>query len=168
MRCPQNNRWYGRSGRGDGEGVQDVGFACDSTVCGCCICYALSGDLRNEHVEVSFGFDTATKVYSECVAALCADSSSTRKTYHLCRLMGRTASHITLEVGLQVHPNVTLIGEECLAKSMGLRDVVKELADVVCQRSLLGRNYGVFVLPEGLIDFLPDMAFLLRELNDGT
>jgi pyrophosphate--fructose-6-phosphate 1-phosphotransferase len=117
-------------------------------------------------VFFSFGFDTATKVYAETVAALCADAASAKKVYHICRLMGRTASHITLEVALQAHPNVTLIGEECLAKQMGLRAVVSELADVVCQRALLGRNYGVFILPEGLVDFLPDVSKLLHELNE--
>jgi pyrophosphate--fructose-6-phosphate 1-phosphotransferase len=126
----------------------------------------IDGDLRNEHVEISFGFDTATKVYSERVAALCADAASARKMYHICRLMGRTASHITLEVGLQVHPNLTLIGEEIRERKMGLKEVVKEMADVVAQRSLLGRNYGVFILPEGLVDFLPDISKLLGELNE--
>ena len=86
--------------------------------------------------------------------------------YHICRLMGRTASHITLEVALQCHPNVTLIGEECAKLSKGLREIIKDLADVVCQRSLLGRNYGVFILPEGLIDFVPDVSKLLHELNE--
>jgi pyrophosphate--fructose-6-phosphate 1-phosphotransferase len=126
----------------------------------------IDGDLRNEFIEMSFGFDTACKVYSEQVAALCADAVSARKTYHFCRLMGRTASHITLEVALQTHPNIALIGEEIQAKRQTLSSITKSIADVICTRALQGKHYGCVILPEGLVDFLPDVAALIAELNE--
>lgn len=126
----------------------------------------IDGDLRNEFIEMSFGFDTATKVYSEQVAALCADAVSARKTYHFCRLMGRTASHITLEVALQTHPNVALIGEEIQARGYTLSEIVKMIADVISTRALQHKHYGCIILPEGLVDFLPDVGRLISELND--
>jgi pyrophosphate--fructose-6-phosphate 1-phosphotransferase len=126
----------------------------------------IDGDLRNEYIEMSFGFDTATKVYSEQVAALCADAVSARKTVHFCRLMGRTASHITLEVALQTHPNVTLIGEEIQAKGHTLSSITKSIADVISTRALQGKHYGCVILPEGLVDFLPDVGALIQELNE--
>jgi len=126
----------------------------------------IDGDLRNEQVEMSFGFDSACKTFSEKVAALCADAVSARKTYHVCRLMGRTASHITLEVALQTHPNVALIGEEVQARGQGLSAVAKSIADIIATRALQNKHYGCIILPEGLVDFLPDVSALLGELNE--
>lgn len=126
----------------------------------------IDGDLRNEYINMSFGFDTATKIYSERIAALAIDAVSARKTYHWCRLMGRTASHITLECALQTHPNVALIGEEIQAKKVTLAMLTKQIADVIVERSKRGKHYGIIILPEGLVDFLVDISQLLEELND--
>jgi len=126
----------------------------------------IDGDLRNEYLDISFGFDTATKVFSEKVAALAADAVSARKTWHICRLMGRTASHITLEVALQTHPNVTLIGEEIQQRGLTLRQIIKNICDVIATRALQSKHYGVIILPEGLVDFLPDVSKLTSELNE--
>lgn len=106
------------------------------------------------------------KTLSEKVAALCADAVSARKTYHFCRLMGRTASHITLEVALQTHPNVALIGEEVKERKQGLSAIVRSIADIIATRALQGKHYGCVILPEGLVDFLPDVGVLLAELNE--
>jgi len=126
----------------------------------------IDGDLRNEYVECSFGFDTATKVYSELIANLALDASSAKKSYHLVRLMGRNASHITLECALQTHPNVVLIGEEVKAKKQKLSDIVNECCNVVCNRAETGKQYGLILLPEGLIDFMEDISELIKELNE--
>jgi len=120
----------------------------------------IDGDLKNEHIEASFGFDTATKIYSELVGNICRDVSSSQKYWHFIRLMGRSASHITLEAGLKTHPNVVLIGEEVLAKKMKLADVVEQLVDVVTRRAADGKNYGVVLVPEGLIEFIPEFPKL--------
>jgi pyrophosphate--fructose-6-phosphate 1-phosphotransferase len=126
----------------------------------------IDGDLKNDHVESSFGFDTATKTYSELVGNLCRDVNSGRKYWHFVRLMGRSASHITLEVALKTRPNVTLIGEEILAKKMTLAQVVEEIALVVARRAERKKNFGVVLVPEGLIEFVPEMKELIGNLND--
>jgi pyrophosphate--fructose-6-phosphate 1-phosphotransferase len=127
----------------------------------------IDGDLKNEHIETSFGFDTATKIYAELVGNICRDVNSARKYWHFVRLMGRSASHITLEVAFKTRPNVTLIGEEILAERMTLARVVDSVADVVARRAAAGKNYGVLLVPEGLIEFIPEFKQLIAALNDG-
>jgi pyrophosphate--fructose-6-phosphate 1-phosphotransferase len=118
----------------------------------------IDGDLKNEAIEVSFGFDTATKTYSELVGNLLADALSAKKYWFFVRLMGRSASHITLEVAQNTHPNLTLISEE----KRDLKAIVKEIADLIRERARSGKNYGMVLVPEGLIEFLPEVpqAFL--------
>ena len=126
----------------------------------------IDGDLKNEQIETSFGFDTATKIYAEMVGNICRDVNSARKYWHFVRLMGRSASHITLEVALKTHPNITLIGEEVLAKKMTLAQIVDYLAKIVAARAKDGKNFGVVLVPEGLIEFIPEMKELIAALND--
>ena len=126
----------------------------------------IDGDLKNEHIETSFGFDTATKIYSELVGNICRDVNSARKYWHFVRLMGRSASHITLEVAFKTQVNVTLIGEEVLAGKMTLAQVVDSVADVIIERSEQKKNFGVVLVPEGLIEFIPEMKELIAALND--
>ena len=127
----------------------------------------IDGDLKNEHIETSFGFDTATKIYAELVGNIERDMNSARKYWHFVRLMGRSASHITLEVAFKTHPNAVLIGEEVLAKKMTLGQVVNNLADLIAKRAKAGKNYGIVLVPEGLIEFIPEMKELISALNDG-
>lgn len=126
----------------------------------------IDGDLKNEHIEASFGFDTATKIYSEMVGNICRDVNSARKYWHFVRLMGRSASHIALEVAFKTHPNIVLIGEEVLAKKMTLGQIVDSLAKVIVARSKDKKNFGVVLVPEGLIEFIPEMKALIAALND--
>ena len=126
----------------------------------------IDGDLKNEHIETSFGFDTATKIYAELVGNIERDMNSARKYWHFVRLMGRSASHITLEVAFKTHPNAVLIGEEVLAKKMTLGQVVNQLADLIAKRAKAGKNYGIVLVPEGLIEFIPEMKELISALND--
>lgn len=126
----------------------------------------IDGDLKNEQIETSFGFDTACRVYSELIGNLMRDTSSAKKYWHFVKLMGRSASHITLECALQTHPNVTLIGEEVLAKNMKLMDIVNDIADTIAKRAEKGMDYGVVLIPEGLIEFIPEIKGLIAELND--
>ncbi|XP_047955645.1 pyrophosphate--fructose 6-phosphate 1-phosphotransferase subunit beta [Salvia hispanica] len=126
----------------------------------------IDGDLKSKEVPTSFGFDTACKIYAEMIGNVMVDARSTGKYYHFVRLMGRAASHITLECALQTHPNVTLIGEEVAAKKQTLKNVTDYIADVVCKRAELGYNYGVILIPEGLIDFIPEVQQLIAELNE--
>ena len=126
----------------------------------------IDGDLKNEHIETSFGFDTATKIYSELVGNICRDVNSARKYWHFIRLMGRSASHITLEVAFKTQVNVTLIGEEVLAKKMTLAQVVDSVAEVIIKRAEVKKNFGVVLVPEGLIEFIPEMKELIQALND--
>ena len=126
----------------------------------------IDGDLKNEHIEASFGFDTATKIYAELVGNIERDMNSARKYWHFVRLMGRSASHITLEVALKTHPNAVLVGEEVLAKKMTLGQVVKNLVDLIVKRAKAGKNYGIVLVPEGLIEFIPEMKELIGALND--
>lgn len=138
-----------------GAGVQVIG--CPKTI---------DGDLKNSEIETSFGFDTATKVYSEVIGNIMRDCNSAKKYWHFIKLMGRSASHVTLECALQTHPNITLIGEEVEAKEQTLDDVVTYIADTVADRATRGKNYGVVLVPEGLIEFIPAIKKLIAELND--
>ncbi|CAA0826499.1 Pyrophosphate--fructose 6-phosphate 1-phosphotransferase subunit beta 1 [Striga hermonthica] len=126
----------------------------------------IDGDLKCKEVPTSFGFDTACKIYAEMIGNVMVDARSTGKYYHFVRLMGRAASHITLECALQTHPNITLIGEEVAAKKQTLKNVTDYIADVICKRAEVGYNYGVILIPEGLIDFIPEVQQLIAELNE--
>ncbi|GJN29150.1 hypothetical protein PR202_gb17347 [Eleusine coracana subsp. coracana] len=126
----------------------------------------IDGDLKCKEVPTSFGFDTACKIYSEMIGNVMTDARSTGKYYHFVRLMGRAASHITLECALQTHPNVALIGEEVAAKKQTLKNVTDYITDIICKRAELGYNYGVILIPEGLIDFIPEVQKLIAELNE--
>ncbi|KAL8103300.1 pyrophosphate--fructose 6-phosphate 1-phosphotransferase subunit beta-like [Apium graveolens] len=126
----------------------------------------IDGDLKCKEVPTSFGFDTACKIYAEMIGNVMTDARSTGKYYHFVRLMGRAASHITLECALQTHPNITLIGEEVASKKETLKNVTNYIADVICKRGELGYSYGVILIPEGLIDFIPEVQQLIAELNE--
>ncbi|MBR5898320.1 MAG: diphosphate--fructose-6-phosphate 1-phosphotransferase [Muribaculaceae bacterium] len=136
-------------------GVQVIG--CPKTI---------DGDLKNGLIETSFGFDTATKVYSEVIGNIQRDCNSAKKYWHFIKLMGRSASHIALECALQTQPNICIISEEVEAKNMTLQDVVNYIADVVAARAAKGDGYGTVLIPEGLIEFIPAMKKLIAELND--
>ncbi len=138
-----------------GAGVQVIG--CPKTI---------DGDLKNSEIETSFGFDTATKTYSEVIGNIMRDCNSARKYWHFIKLMGRSASHVTLECALQTHPNITLIGEEVEQKNLSLDDVVTQIANIVKQRADAGNNFGVALIPEGIIEFIPAIKKLIAELND--
>ena len=126
----------------------------------------IDGDLKNEHIEASFGFDTATKIYAELTGNICRDVNSARKYWHFIRLMGRSASHIALEVGLKTQPNICLIGEEVRENKLTLSQIVDSIADVVAKRAEVKKNFGVVLVPEGLIEFIPEMKELISALND--
>ena len=136
-------------------GVQVIG--CPKTI---------DGDLKNDQIETSFGFDTATKVYSELIGNIERDCNSARKYWHFVKLMGRSASHIALECALQCQPNVCIISEEVEKKDMSLNQIVEQIAGVVADRASRGDNYGVVLIPEGLIEFIPSIGRLIDELND--
>lgn len=125
----------------------------------------IDGDLKNRWIETSFGFDTATKTYSELVGNIERDAASARKYWHFIRLMGRSASHIALECALKTHPNVTIISEEVQEKNRSLAAIVDEISTVVEQRSKRGDDFGIVIVPEGLIEFIPEMKALIEELN---
>jgi diphosphate--fructose-6-phosphate 1-phosphotransferase len=116
-------------------------------------------------VEISFGFDTACKTYSECIGSVMADTLSSKKYYHFIRLMGRSASHIALECALLTRPTYTFIGEEIAEKNKTLKDLVTELTEIIIKRAENGRNYGVVLVPEGLIEFIPEINTLIKEIN---
>ncbi|MDD4108172.1 MAG: diphosphate--fructose-6-phosphate 1-phosphotransferase [Prolixibacteraceae bacterium] len=126
----------------------------------------IDGDLKNDVIETSFGFDTATKVYSELIGNIQRDANSAKKYWHFIKLMGRSASHIGLECALKTHPNITLISEEVAEKKQTLGDIVDYIADVVAKRADRGENFGVALIPEGLVEFIPEMRMLISELND--
>jgi pyrophosphate--fructose-6-phosphate 1-phosphotransferase len=126
----------------------------------------IDGDLKNKYIETSFGFDTATKIYSELVGNICRDANSAQKYWHFVRLMGRSASNIVLEVGFKTQPNIVLIGEEILEKKMKIVKIVENIVDVIVKRSQVGKNFGVVLVPEGLIEFIPEMKKLILALND--
>ncbi len=126
----------------------------------------IDGDLKNAQIETSFGFDTATKVYSELIGNIERDSNSAKKYWHFIKLMGRSASHIALECALQTQANIAIISEEVAAKQMTLRQLVEMMTEIVARRAAQGLNYGVALIPEGLIEFVPEMKALIGELND--
>ena len=126
----------------------------------------IDGDLKNEDIEASFGFDTATKLYAELAGNIERDSASGRKYWHFIKLMGRSASHIGLEVALQTRPNVALVSEEVEAKKLSLGDIVDGICASVSARADKGENFGVVLVPEGLIEFVPEMKALIGELNE--
>lgn len=126
----------------------------------------IDGDLKNEWIEASFGFDTATKTYAELIGNICRDAPSGRKYWHFIRLMGRSASHIALECALQTRPNIALISEEVEAKKMSLSQIVETIASSVAARAAKGENYGIVLIPEGLIEFVPEMKVLIEGIND--
>ncbi|MDD7727245.1 MAG: diphosphate--fructose-6-phosphate 1-phosphotransferase [Bacteroidales bacterium] len=136
-------------------GVQVIG--CPKTI---------DGDLKNEQIETSFGFDTACKTYAEVIGNIQRDANSARKYWHFIKLMGRSASHIALECALQCQPNVCIISEEVEEKNMTLDDIVTYIAGVVAKRAANGNNFGTVLIPEGLIEFIPAMKRLIAELND--
>ncbi|NLV53613.1 MAG: diphosphate--fructose-6-phosphate 1-phosphotransferase [Bacteroidales bacterium] len=136
-------------------GVQVIG--CPKTI---------DGDLKNEQIETSFGFDTACKTYSELIGNIQRDCNSARKYWHFIKLMGRSASHIALECALQCQPNICLISEEVEAKAMSLDDVVTYIAEAVSARAKDGNNFGTVLIPEGIIEFIPAIKKLIAELND--
>ena len=126
----------------------------------------IDGDLKNDLIETSFGFDTATKVYSEVIGNIQRDCNSSKKYWHFIKLMGRSASHIALECALQAQPNICLISEEVEAQNQTLQDIVDYIAAAVARRAEDGNNYGTVLVPEGLIEFIPAMKRLIAELND--
>ncbi|KAJ8554554.1 hypothetical protein K7X08_025232 [Anisodus acutangulus] len=140
-----------------GKGLKTRVIGCPKTI---------DGDLKSKEVPTSFGFDTACKIYAEMIGNVMIDARSTGKYYHFVRLMGRAASHITLECALQTHPNITIIGEEVAAQKQTLKSVTDYIVGVICKRAKLGYNYGVIVIPEGLIDFIPEVQQLIAELNE--
>lgn len=136
-------------------GIQVIG--CPKTI---------DGDLKNEQIETSFGFDTATKTYAELIGNIERDCNSARKYWHFIKVMGRSASHIALECALQTQPNICLISEEIQEKDKTLNEIVENIASVVAHRANEGNNFGVVVIPEGLIEFIPAIGRLIGELND--
>jgi pyrophosphate--fructose-6-phosphate 1-phosphotransferase len=126
----------------------------------------IDGDLKNEHIEASFGFDTACKVYSELIGNIQRDCNSARKYWHFMRLMGRSASHIALECALQTHPNICIISEEVQARDETLDDIVDRIAGVIARRAEKGDNFGTVLIPEGLIEFIPTMKTLIDDLDN--
>ena len=126
----------------------------------------IDGDLRNAHIPISFGFDTATKTYSELIGNICRDANSAQKYWHFIKLMGRSASHIALECALQTHPNICIISEEVAAKRQTLKDVVNDIVEIVLKRAHVGQNYGVVLIPEGLIEFIDEIGTLIKALNE--
>ena len=136
-------------------GIQVIG--CPKTI---------DGDLKNDQIETSFGFDTATKTYAELIGNIERDCNSARKYWHFIKLMGRSASHIALECALQAQPNCCIISEEVEQKDMTLNQIVEQIAGAVADRAARGMNYGVVLIPEGLIEFIPSIGRLIDELND--
>ncbi|SHL16329.1 diphosphate--fructose-6-phosphate 1-phosphotransferase [Xylanibacter ruminicola] len=136
-------------------GVQVIG--CPKTI---------DGDLKNDQIETSFGFDTACKTYSELIGNIERDCNSARKYWHFIKVMGRSASHIALECALQTQPNICLVSEEIEQKAMSLDDIVTYIANTVCLRAADGNNFGTVIIPEGVIEFIPAIKKLIAQLND--
>lgn len=136
-------------------GIQVIG--CPKTI---------DGDLKNEQIEISFGFDTATKTYAELIGNIERDANSAKKYWHFIKIMGRSASHVALEAALQTQPNITLISEEVEAKKMSLSSIIDYMTDIIARRSENGKNFGIAVIPEGLIEFIPEMGSMISNLND--
>ena len=136
-------------------GVQVIG--CPKTI---------DGDLKNEDIEASFGFDTATKTYSELIGNIERDANSAKKYWHFIKVMGRSASHVALECALETQPNICLIGEEVAAKKMSLAEITNYIADAVEKRGNSGKNFGVAIIPEGIVEFVPEFSALIKEINE--
>ena len=136
-------------------GIQVIG--CPKTI---------DGDLKNEQIEISFGFDTATKTYAELIGNIQRDANSAKKYWHFIKIMGRSASHVALEAALQTQPNITLISEEVEAKKMSLSSIIDYMSDIIVKRANAGKNFGIAVIPEGLIEFIPEMGSMISNLND--
>ena len=136
-------------------GIQVIG--CPKTI---------DGDLKNEQIEISFGFDTATKTYAELIGNIQRDANSAKKYWHFIKIMGRSASHVALEAALQTQPNITLISEEVEAKKMSLSSIIDYMVDIIVKRANAGKNFGIAVIPEGLIEFIPEMGSMISNLND--
>lgn len=136
-------------------GIQVIG--CPKTI---------DGDLKNDQIEISFGFDTATKTYAELIGNIQRDANSAKKYWHFIKLMGRSATHVGLEVALQTQPNICLISEEVEAKKQSLESIVDYIANIVAERGNNGKNFGVALIPEGLIEFIPEMKTMIQNLND--
>ena len=136
-------------------GIQVIG--CPKTI---------DGDLKNEDIECSFGFDTATKTYSEIIGNIERDANSAKKYWHFVKVMGRSASHVALECALQTQPNICLIGEEVAAKKMSLAEIANYIADSVAARAERGCNFGVAIIPEGIVEFVPEFSVLIAEINE--
>ena len=136
-------------------GVQVIG--CPKTI---------DGDLKNEDIECSFGFDTATKTYSEIIGNIERDANSAKKYWHFVKVMGRSASHVALECALETQPNICLIGEEVAAKKMSLAQIADYIADSVAARAAKGWNFGVAIIPEGIVEFVPEFSVLIAEINE--
>ena len=136
-------------------GIQVIG--CPKTI---------DGDLKNEDIECSFGFDTATKTYAEIIGNIERDANSAKKYWHFVKVMGRSASHVALECALQTQPNICLIGEEVAAKKMSLAEIANYIADSVAARAAKGCNFGVAIIPEGIVEFVPEFSVLIAEINE--
>ena len=136
-------------------GVQVIG--CPKTI---------DGDLKNEDIEISFGFDTATKTYSELIGNIERDCNSAKKYWHFVKVMGRSASHVALECALECQPNICLISEEVKAKKQSLSEIADYIADAVEKRAAKGNNFGVVVIPEGVVEFVPEFSALINEINE--
>ena len=136
-------------------GVQVIG--CPKTI---------DGDLKNEDIECSFGFDTATKTYSEIIGNIERDANSAKKYWHFIKVMGRSASHVALECALETQPNICLISEEVAAKKMSLSQIADYIADSVADRAANGMNFGVAIIPEGVVEFVPEFSVLIQEINE--
>ncbi len=137
------------------SGIQVIG--CPKTI---------DGDLKNDQIEISFGFDTATKTYAELIGNIERDANSAKKYWHFIKIMGRSASHVALEAALQTQPNITLISEEVQAKKMSLSSIIDYMVDIIVKRANIGKNFGIAVIPEGLIEFIPEMGSMISNLND--
>ena len=136
-------------------GIQVIG--CPKTI---------DGDLKNEQIEISFGFDTATKTYGELIGNIERDANSAKKYWHFVKIMGRSASHVALEAALQTQPNITLISEEVEQRKMSLSSIIDYMTDIIVRRSENGKNFGIAVIPEGLIEFVPELKSMIANLND--
>ena len=136
-------------------GIQVIG--CPKTI---------DGDLKNDQIEISFGFDTATKTYAELIGNIQRDANSAKKYWHFIKIMGRSASHVALEAALQTQPNITLISEEVEEKKMSLESIINYMCDIIVRRANMGKNFGIAVIPEGLIEFIPEMKSMIANLND--
>ena len=136
-------------------GIQVIG--CPKTI---------DGDLKNDQIEISFGFDTATKTYAELIGNIQRDANSAKKYWHFIKIMGRSASHVALEAALQTQPNITMISEEVEEKKMSLEQIVNYMTNIIVKRADIGKNFGIAIIPEGLIEFIPEMKSMIANLND--